>query len=211
MVPLLAGVVLVAAACNTRSASVTTPQENKQSVDAEAQLKLHRDMRKLWTDHVVWTREYIVAAVANTPDQTAAANRLMKNQEDIGQAVATYYGTDAGNKLTSLLKEHISIAVDLVTDAKAKNQTKFNADNTKWQNNANQIADFLASANPNWPQADLRNMMATHLSTTADELNARINKDYAADVKAFDAIYNHILTMSDALSGGIIKQFPDKF
>jgi hypothetical protein len=30
-------------------------------------------------------------------------------------------------------------------------------------------------------------------------------------VKAFDAVYDHILKMSDALAEGIIKQFPNKF
>ena len=54
-------------------------------------------------------------------------------------------------------------------------------------------------------------MMVKHLATTAEELTARINKNYDADVVAYDAVYNHILMMSDALSGGIIKQFPDKF
>ena len=48
---------------------------------------LKQDMRKLWTDHVVWTRDYIIAAVGNQPDAQAAANRLMRNQEDIGNAV----------------------------------------------------------------------------------------------------------------------------
>ena len=32
-----------------------------------------------------------------------------------------------------------------------------------------------------------------------------------ADVRAFDAVYDHILKMSDALADGIVKQFPDKF
>jgi len=76
---------------------------------SEKAAALKQDMRKLWTDHVVWTRDYIVAAVADQPDAQAAAARLMKNQEDIGQAVAAYYGAGAGQQLTTLLKEHISI------------------------------------------------------------------------------------------------------
>ena len=34
-------------------------------------------MRKLWTDHVVWTRQYIVSAVSELPDTQAAAERLL--------------------------------------------------------------------------------------------------------------------------------------
>src|SRR4026207_50027 len=80
----------------------------------EAAMSLKQDMRKLWTDHVVWTRDYIIAAVGDQPDQQAAANRLLKNQDDIGDAIALYYGKPAGDKLTALLKDHITIAVDLI-------------------------------------------------------------------------------------------------
>jgi len=40
---------------------------------------------------------------------------------------------------------------------------------------------------------------------------ARLNRNWDEDVRAFDEVYEHILKMSDALSEGIIKQFPDKF
>lgn len=175
------------------------------------ELTLRQDMRKLWTDHVVWTRDYIIAAVGDQPDQKAAADRLLKNQEDIGNAVAGYYGKAAGDKLTGLLKEHITIAVDLIKAAKAGDAASQKAAETKWQTNADQIATFLSGANPNWPKATLGDMMKMHLSTTTDEVVARLHKDWAGDAKAFDAVYDHILKMADALSDGIVKQFPDKF
>src|SRR5512145_3378102 len=86
--------------------------------------RLREDMRKLWSDHVIWTREYIVAAIDGSPDAKAAATRLLKNQDDIGGAVAGFYGKDAGDKLTGLLKQHILIAVDLIAAAKADDQAK---------------------------------------------------------------------------------------
>jgi hypothetical protein len=172
---------------------------------------LRQDMRTLWTDHVIWTREYIVAAVADQPDQQAAATRLMKNQEDIGAAVATYYGQPAGARLTELLKGHISIAVDLIKAAKAGDKAAQQQADAKWHRNGEEIADFLSKANPNWPRATLAAMMNTHLSTTTDEVVARLTKNWDQDVRAFDAVYHHILAMSDALSDGIIKQFPNKF
>jgi len=180
-----------------------------QHIDKATQLR--QDMRKLWTDHTVWTRDYIVAAVDDRLDAQAAANRLMKNQEDIGNAVAAYHGQAAGQQLTSLLKQHIAIAVDLIKAAKAGNQAAQEQANDKWQQNAVDIATFLSKANPNWPSGVLVNMMKMHLATTTDEVVARLKHDWGADVRAYDAVYNHILMMADALSDGIVKQFPEKF
>jgi len=186
-------------------------QHGKAMMQSDAAVALKQDMRKLWTDHVVWTRDYIIAAVGDQPDALAAANRLMKNQEDLGNAVAAYYGDAAGKQLTTLLKEHISIAVDLIKAAKAGNKNAQKQADDKWRQNATQIADFLSKANPNWPRATLVEMMNTHLSTTTNEVVARLNKNWDEDVRAFDAVYDHILKMSDAIADGIIKQFPEKF
>ena len=76
-------------------------------------MDLRRSMRKLWADHVIWTRGYIISAVAGLPDATAALNRLMKNQEDIGKAIVPYYGAEAGAKLTDVLKHAAEIATFL--------------------------------------------------------------------------------------------------
>jgi hypothetical protein len=172
---------------------------------------LRQDMRKLWSDHVIWTRDYIIAAVGDRPEQQAAATRLLRNQDDIGAAVAAYYGKPAGDKLTSLLKEHIMIAVDLIKAAKGKDDAKYKSTDASWQKNGVDIATFLSGANPNWPKAVLVDMMAMHLATTTKEVVARLNGKWDDDVAAFDEVYAHILKMSDALSDGIVKQFPAKF
>ena len=120
-------------------------------------------------------------------------------------------GDSAGKQLTTLLKEHISIAGDLVKAAKAGDTSGQRQADSRWQQNAVQIADFLSKANPNWPKATLVDLMKKHLSTTTDEVVARLNKNWTDDVRAFDAVYDHILHMSDAISDGIVKQFPNKF
>ena len=176
---------------------------------AEADLKL--GMRKLWTDHAVWTRMYIIESLDDSPATGAAAARLLKNQEDIGNAIKPIYGDAAGIQLTALLKEHILIAVDIVDAVKAQNATAQSAAEMAWTQNADQIAAFLAGANPHWPEATLKDLMHTHLATTKDELVARYTKNYTADVQAYDVVYNHILMMSDALSDGIVTQFPAMF
>lgn len=173
---------------------------------------LHDSMRKLWQDHIFLTRVFIISAVAGLPDKDAATQRLLQNQVDIGNSIKPFYGNEAGDQLAALLKDHIVIAADVVTAAKGNDKPKLDDANKRWFANADQIAAFLNKANPkNWPEADMRTMMHDHLKLTTNEAVARIQGDWAADVKAYDAVHEQILHMADGLSMGIVKQFPDKF
>lgn len=173
--------------------------------------ELRIGMHKLWTDHVVWTRNVILNIMDGLPGTDQAVKRLLKNQEDIGNAIKPVYGNDAGTELTRLLKEHITIAADLLNAAKADNKSAFDAANKKWFVNADEISAFLSKANPNWKLDEMKKMMHDHLNLTTEEAVARLKKDYDGDVKAYDKVYNEILMMADMLTNGIVKQFPDKF
>ena len=183
----------------------------KTSVVSDQAGELKTNMRKLWEDHVAWTRNVILCLVDELPGADQAVKRLMQNQVDIGEAVKPYYGDDAGNKLTELLKAHIAISADVVKSAKAGNKTALDSANKRWYANADEISSFLSTANPNWALADMKMMMDDHLKLTTDEAVQRIKKDYDADAAAYDKVHNEILKMSDMLAEGIAKQFPEKF
>jgi hypothetical protein len=172
---------------------------------------LRAAMRELWEDHVVWTRLYIVSATADLPDKDATAKRLLQNQTDIGNAIKPFYGADAGDKLAGLLKDHITIAVEIIDAAKKGDTAKKDAAVVRWQANADEIAAFLSGANPqNWPLVDMKTMMREHLDLTTAELVAHLQKNWTADIAAYDKVEDQILKMADMLTAGIAKQFPDK-
>jgi len=180
--------------------------------DAAKQAAFHDAMRKLWEDHITWTRIFIISAAADSPDRAAATDRLLQNQVDIGNAIKPFYGDAAGDKLTALLKEHIVTAAEVVAAAKAGDKAKLDDANKRWYANADQIAAFLSGANSkNWPAAEMKSMMHEHLDLTTAEAVARLHGDWAADIKAYDQVHEQILHMADGLSAGIMKQFPDKF
>lgn len=194
--------------------AVVTHQSSDHAAPAAHRISraaFRQEMRKLWEDHITWTRLYIVSAVAELPDLDATANRLLQNQADIGAAIATFYGDDAGTALTDLLREHILVAADLVVAAKEGDTAAVTRRSELWYANADEIAQFLATANPVWRFESMSTMMRTHLDQTLTEATARLTQDWEADIAAYDDIHHHILVMADALSDGIIAQFRHRF
>jgi len=179
--------------------------------DVEPKVGLKMAMRKLWEDHITYTRTYIISALAGLPDTEAVAGRLLKNQDDIGDAIKPFYGHAAGKKLSALLREHIMIATEVVKAAQGGNPEQLTAAQAKWSANGRDIATFLSSANPNWPQKDMEAMLQKHLELTTGEVVGRLTKDWAKDIASYDEGHLHMLMFADMLSDGIIRQFPAKF
>ena len=177
----------------------------------ESELALRLKMRKLWEDHVTWTRLAIISLTAGSGDTQATVARLLRNQTDIGNAIKPYFGAAAGAKLTALLRQHILIAADLVAAAKAGDGAKVASTQARWQRNADAIAAFLSTANPNWKLGEMRTMLRDHLRFTTAEAVARLQKRWRADVADYDAIHVQALGMADMLTAGIVAQFPNRF
>jgi hypothetical protein len=211
----LASAILVLAIPGAHEGHADTGHGHHDAVAAKATTKqaaFQDGMRALWEDHIVWTRLAIISFAHDLPDLPATQARLLTNQDDIGDAIKPYYGKAAGNRLTALLKEHITGAVALLAAAKSGDQALVEQRTGEWYANGNEIADFLSKANPtNWPQKVMRKTMKGHLDHTLSEAVNRLGGKYDADVRDYDAIHHHILRMADTLSSGIIKQFPKKF
>jgi hypothetical protein len=172
----------------------------------------HDEMRRLWEDHVTWTRLAIISLTSDTPDTEATVGRLLENQTDIGDAIKPFYGETAGQELTRLLREHILIAAELIAAARAGDETAVAEAQSRWTANADEIAAFLAAANPrSWEFDEMKAMLHEHLRLTTNEALARLQGDWAADVAAYDQIHLQALGMADMLSNGIVKQFPARF
>jgi hypothetical protein len=181
-------------------------------VVTQKQAALRTEMRRLWEDHITWTRLAIISLTTNSPDTEATVGRLLENQTDIGNAVKPFYGKAAGNELTKQLRRHILIAADVIAAAEAGDKAKLADAQARWARNGNDIARVLSSANPrNWKLAAMKAELRVHLKLTTEEVVARLQRNWKADVAAYDKIHRHALHLSDLLSDGLIKQFPKRF
>jgi hypothetical protein len=207
---LVAGLALALSGAALAVAPRADDHDTVSAASRASRASFHDAMRSLWEDHIVWTRLAIIGIVDDRPDKDAAVARLLRNQDDIGNAIRPFYGDAAADALTALLKEHIVGAADLLVAAKTN--VGFDAAHAAWYANGAEIGAFLADANPRrWDRAEMQAMMADHLDLTLAEAVARLGGDYAADVAAYDRIHGQILHMADMLSDGIVAQFPGRF
>jgi hypothetical protein len=203
-------VALALSGVHTMTAGAATAHHDHGKKPEAAALRM--DMRRLWEDHVTWTRLAIISLTTNAPDTQPTVARLLQNQDDIGDAIKPYYGDAAGTQLSSLLREHILIAADLIAAAMKGDQAAVASEQARWTANADQIAEFLAAANPRfWSVGPMKEMLHDHLRLTTNEVVARLQHDWATDVKTYDEIVDQALGMADMLSDGIIGQFPERF
>ncbi len=212
--------VSVGYAYGARNASTTpsmSKSENRRKElalhkNSQKELAFHKAMRNLWGDHMQWTYATVDAFYHNQAALQPTLDRLLQNQKDIGAAIVPFYGQAAGDKLTALLTTHIQQAVPVLTAAKVGDKKALDKALSDWYANAKEIADFLSAANPkNWPKSATEPMMKEHIDTTTTYAVDLLKGDYAKAIKDYDDAYHHMMMLSDTLSTGIIKQFPEKF
>ena len=169
-------------------------------------------MRKLWEDHITWTRLAIVSFAGGLPDLQATEDRLLRTRPTSRTRSARTTAPPRARSSAALLRAHILGAVALLQAAKANDSAALGKAHDAWYANGNDIADFLSGANPrSWPRGEMRSMMKTHLDETLKEAVDRLNGRFAADVRDYDAVHRSILEMADMLSDGIVAQFPARF
>jgi hypothetical protein len=187
------------------------PAASPASADSPA-LTTRLALRDLWVEHVFWIRNYAIAnQAANQAQAKAAADQVVDNATKIANSIAPLYGQPAADQLLKLLAGHWG-AVKHYSDATVGKDAKGKqAAVTELTGNAKAIAAFLARANPNLPEATLVTMLSAHGGHHIAQIDELAAHDYAGEARTWTMMRTHILALADALTGALVKQFPDKF
>lgn len=174
---------------------------------SEGRLQLTNTLRRLWMEHVMWTRSFIISTAFNLPDLNDTTNRLLRNPKDFAEALRPLYGSDKADKFDKLLTAHLLIAAALVKAAKAGDTRAADEQRKLWYANADDIASFLSSINLYFSKAAWKAMLYDHLKMTENEAVQLLTGQYAASIEQYDAIENEALKMADEMARGIVMQF----
>lgn len=181
------------------------------AINIEPAIKFRFKARHLWGDHIWYARELLAALLNGAEGAPMTEERLLLNAVEIGEAIKPFYGETAGNRLAKLLEALNRTLIDLVKEAKNNNGA---AERLLDQATTNivDLADFLDNANPNyWPKSVVFDIFNRYVELTKAEIEAKLKKDWQADIIASDSIKNLMMSFADTFARGLIEQFPQKF
>ena len=181
------------------------------SIISAAEVDYRNSVRLIWEQHIAWTRSTVMSLIFNLPDIDFVVARLLRNAKDNGDSLKPFYGNEVGEEYSRLIHEHLTIAADLVKAAIAGDSAKFESLDKKWHGNADEIAILLSTINPYLNRQAVQQMMYHHLKLLKEETVAILQGDYKLGIEKYDETEIQILTMADAISKAIIRQFPDIF
>jgi hypothetical protein len=202
---------VILAACLAVSGLATAADTPSGPASAQA-VATQAAERDLWLGHIFWVREVSRGlAEKNQAAADFAEKQAVANAKGIASSIEPFYGKAATDQLFKLLAGHYTAIKAHATATVAGDAAGAKKALGDLTGNANEIARFLAGANPNLPEATLKSLLAAHGGHHVQQNQQLAAKDFAAEARTWDAMKTHIYAISDALVGGIAKQFPDKF
>lgn len=146
------------ARARTTSANAAGSRDTMKARTPATAAALREDMRRLWGDHITYTRNFIVSNAAGLGDTAHVTQRLLRNQDEIGDAIKPFYGDAAGGKLAGLLRGHITLAARAFAAAKGMQTTMTAGWQSQWNRDTTVKGSVLGSRSDTTMRRDTTGM-----------------------------------------------------
>ena len=181
------------------------PTEPTPAVIPDADLVEHLQM--LWIEHINWMVNVINDTVLNLPNLLNSTRRLYRNAEDFSEALEPFFYDQYADRFEELFKEHIKIGMSMVTALKNKNLVLAQNEEKRWYQNADTIAQFLASINQVWTEDEWRKLLYDHLRLVKTYATLVVNNNLEQATFMIDDMEQQALDMADYMIYGIESSF----
>lgn len=115
----------------------------------------------LWTERLVWVRQLILSIMFDLRDLGFVAQRVQRNDVELGQILGNIYGADAGERFEHLLGVYIRILSEVASTIRTGNNTDLLIQ--QWAGVAEEIAEFLSQSNPYWEKSAVESLIRDEL------------------------------------------------
>jgi hypothetical protein len=163
-------------------------------------------IRLLWTDHLIWVRQFLISLMYRLRDLSYVTIRTMQNTIDFSKQLAPFYGLENAKSYETLLAERVLLLAELASTIRIGEDVTIQM--SKMQTNADDIAALFAELNPYWDKDTWQKMLYAQYQLE-EQLIRQINLDkFSTSIPIYDAIYQNALKMADYMINGITAQFP---
>ena len=199
---------LVAGALASSSKSSTSQSMAMSGTSAVTAQSLRVALDNLFGEHAVLAMNATNAGVTGSKAFPAAAKTLDNNSVALSKAIASVYGTKAGNVFLNgkfMWRDHIKFFV-AYTVATAKHdkagQAKAVANLKRYTVT---FGNFLAGAT-GLPKLAVQNDLLGHVLELKGQLDDYAAGNYTKAAVEYHAAYNHMFMTADLIAGAIAKQ-----
>jgi hypothetical protein len=166
---------------------------------------------RLLGEHLVLSAEAMRAVLDEAPDAAGARDAISGNTADLSAAIARIYGADAGKAFSEIWDRHVAAYLVYIEAVRADDAEEQERALELLHGYHVDIADFLASANPEIDRAAVEELIRQHVEALIGQVDAYAAGDHRRSVTIVREAYGHMFTVADALADAIARQFPDRF
>lgn len=192
----------------TTSATAAPPEH----LTGESVFQAKMQLRDLWMEHAFWARNYVVATQSpGTRADAVSEDQVSINARALADTLIPFYGQDAADRLFALLTGHwhaIKLYNEGTLEGSATQQSRAIQ---ALRFNAQQIAEFLDSANPYLSEDVVLELLDVHGVYHTTQIDLIHASQFAREVDVWDAIRRHTLVIADSLTEALAQHFPEEF
>lgn len=156
---------------------------------------------QLWTERLVWVRQLIISQMLSLRDFPFVAQRLQRNDAELGQILGSVFGPEAGARFEQLLGEYIRNLNGVASTVKSGNDP--DPLMQQWYGSAAEIGEFASQINPYWGKSAVESLIDDEIGLESDLLSGLKNDEFARVVANFDPAYDKALEAARFMIYGI--------
>jgi hypothetical protein len=199
------GAALAGAAAPARDATQRGGALSVQPDDLRATLDMQLGEQAALTTLV------LAKAVTGAPDGKAFGAQLAKSTQALTQTVASIYGRPAGAKFKALWNRQLAALLNYTAGKATHDATKMKRARAELATFSDELAAFLAGANPNLSRSQLSGLLQAQRNRVLAAVDATYARNAVTATSDLVVAYEQAFALGDTLAAAIAKQFPDRF
>ncbi|HEX5797810.1 MAG TPA: hypothetical protein VFX79_00495 [Candidatus Saccharimonadales bacterium] len=172
---------------------------------------LRKDFNIKLAEHVALTSEAMRVSYDEHDSSIAVIDELDKNSQQLAGIIGEFYGDEAEASFLKLWQDQVTFFINYTVSAKNNDTEGKEQALSDLENYSREAAEFLAGLNSNLSADSLKPLLTEHRDLMITSINEYMEAKYVEALDKESKAYEQAGKVADAISDGIVKQFPDEF